>query len=655
MCGLAGLLQSGGVKADEARSRLQAMTDSIVHRGPDDEGHWLDPECGIGLGFRRLAILELSPLGAQPMASATRRYTLLFNGEVYNFVELREELRSQNITPRGGSDTEIILACFEAWGIERSLARFIGMFAIAVWDAQERALTLARDRVGIKPLYFFHRDGVLLFASELKALCRDPAFDSQIDPAAFSDYLRYLFIPAPRSVYKHVRKLPPGHFLKVHDSRALPDPEPYWSLEAAASEGLRSRLTLSDADTIALLEGTLSEAVGIRLRSDVPLGLLLSGGIDSSLVAALAQKQLDRPLRTFSIGFDVAEHDESHHARAVSDHLGTEHTELAVSGDDVLATVPQIASIFDEPLADPSQVPTFLVSKLAREAVTVALGGDGGDELFGGYNRYSAGRDWIHRLGSVPRGMRSPAAAALSAVPAKRWDQLLSLASPALGDRVPRLVGEKIQKLAGMMRSPGEWQMYRTLLAAGWESTDRVTPDELSRVEHPDLLESGFRTLDGAGLMERMMFADQSFYLPDDLLAKVDRTSMAVSLEVRVPLLDHRVIELSWRLPTEMKVRDGTSKWILRELLYRHVPRAIVDRPKVGFTPPIASWLTGGLRDWAGDLIGSDGLKSSGLFDSKAVQRQWRGLQNGRTDLALGLWAIVQWQAWHDEYRPSVG
>lgn len=650
MCGLAGVMDPRGLDPSAGRERLRRMTDAIRHRGPDDSGYFVDPVAGVGLGFRRLSILELSPLGGQPMTSRSGRYRVAFNGEVYNYVELRAQLEARGARFRGGSDTEVLVAAFDEWGIGSAIERFVGMFAMAVWDSRERSLTLVRDRLGIKPLYYTASSGVLLFASELKAIRWDPAFDATVDPIALHAFLRYLFIPAPRTAFEHVKKLPPGHTLTVSDPSSLPDPTPYWSIREVADRGISDPLSLSDADAIALVEDTLSSAVDVRLRSDVPLGVLLSGGVDSSVVAALAQRRLDRPVRTFSIGFDVREHDESRHARAVAEAIGSDHTELVVGGRDVLAKLPTIATIFDEPLADPSQLPTLLVCELARRDVTVGLAGDGGDEVFGGYNRYTAGCRWIERFDAMPTWVRRPAARGIGAVSTTRMADRLGRVLP-----IPRLAGEKLAKMGRMMGESSAADMYRQLLGVGHGSPAHLLANGLARTTVMDPVGSVFDALPSAGLLERMMLVDQESYLPDDLLAKVDRTSMSVSLEIRVPILDHRLVELSWRLPERHKIRAGRGKWILRQVLYRHVPRELVDRPKVGFTPPVADWMINDLSDWAGDVLGSRALRESGLWDNDAVQAMWNDFSNGRRQLALAVWAVLQWQVWSDEYAPRVG
>ena len=627
------------------RAIASRMADAISHRGPDDSGIWVDSAAGIALGFRRLAIVDLSAHGHQPMRSASGRYMIIFNGEVYNHRKLRHELESGGCTFRGNSDTEVILAAFDQWGIERAVQRFIGMFAIAVWDASRRRLCLIRDRLGIKPLFVYHRDGLVSFGSELKALVAGPEFDRTLDTSALTSYLRYLYVPAPESIFRHVVKLIPGHILTIVDPAApLPTSLPFWSAETAAREGQVAQFSGGDEDAVAELETLLTDAVRLRMQADVPLGALLSGGIDSSTVVALMQASADRPVKTFTIGFDQHEFDEAAHARAVAKHLGTDHTELHLTGADALDVIPRLAEMFDEPLADPSQIPTFLVCGLARREVTVALTGDGGDELFGGYNRYIQGEGLIEGFQRWPGLLRRLSASSLTSVSPRTWNRMRDTLRPIfpVAGRT-RLLGEKMHKLGGLLRAESTQGMYRSLLSA-WQDPENLVVGGVAS-GNPD----GARDTDSQfALMERMMLADQTSYLPDDLLAKVDRASMAVSLEARVPILDHRVVEFSWRLPRKFKVRDGRGKWILREILYKHVPRALVDREKMGFSVPLAQWLSGPLRNWAGDLLHSD--QTEGFLRSSVVHTEWDRFLAGDSTNAAGIWAVVMFRAWQDRW-----
>jgi asparagine synthase (glutamine-hydrolysing) len=645
MCGLTGFFSNRNQGSDEMRAVAARMADAIVHRGPDDSGVWVDSGAGIALGFRRLAIVDLSAQGHQPMRSASGRYIIVFNGEVYNHRSLRRELESDGCRFRGHSDTEVILAAFERWGIERATRRFVGMFAIGVWDVSRQELSLIRDRLGIKPLFVYHRDGLVSFGSELKALLAGPEFDRTLNTSALTSYLRYLYVPAPQSIFRHAFKLLPGHILTIADPAApIPASVPFWSAETVAGAGQAAQFSGGDDEAVAELETVLSDAVRLRMQADVPLGALLSGGIDSSLVVALMQASADRPVKTFTIGFDQREFDEAAHARAVAKHLGTDHTELHLTGRDALAVIPRLAEMFDEPLADPSQIPTYLVCELARREVTVALTGDGGDELFGGYNRYIHGERLIAGFERWPSVLRRLSASGLTSVSPRAWNRMrdsLRPAFPAAG--APRHLGEKIHKLGGLLRAGSTPDMYRSLLSAWQDPENLVVGGVATRT--PAFAANGDSRF---GLIERMMRADQTSYLPDDLLAKVDRASMAVSLEARVPILDHRVVELSWRLPRKFKVRDGRGKWILRQILYKHVPQAMVDREKMGFSVPLAQWLAGPLRNWAGDLLVSEG--TGGLLRGTLVRSEWDKFLAGDSTNAAGIWALVMFRAWQKRW-----
>jgi asparagine synthase (glutamine-hydrolysing) len=647
MCGFAGILTSAAFSRDELAAHAGRMSGALAHRGPDDSGIWVDERAGIALGFRRLAILDVSPQGHQPMASASGRFVVAFNGEVYNFAELRRELEPFGHRFHGQSDTEVILAAFEQWGIGKAVRRFVGMFAMAVWDSHRRELTLFRDRLGKKPLYIHHQPGLISFGSELKALVAGPSFDRALDYDALASYFRYLYVAAPRTIFRKTTKLPAAHLLTIATpDAALPAPQCYWSLEDAARRGLADRFAGSDEEAVDELDRLLGDAVRCRLRSDVPLGALLSGGIDSSTVVAFMQEASSRPVRTFTIGFSEEAFNEAGHASRVATHLGTEHTELVLTGEDACELVPRMAEIFDEPFADPSQLPTLLVSQLARRHVTVALCGDGGDELFAGYNRYVYGARVIPRVNRIPRAVRRVLSAGLGVVPAATWEhapRYVTTLLPVSGQRV----GEQIQKLGTLMSAGSAGEMYQSLLSA-WQR-----PHELLRASshHHDRNSRIVNEGEPADLLDRMMLADQMMYLPDDLLAKVDRASMAVSLEVRAPILDHRVVEFSWRLPPAMKVRGACGKWILRQVLYRRVPKSIVERPKMGFSVPIDRWLRGPLREWAESLVHQDGPADSGILNTAAVAAAWNDLQAGRRKAGAALWAVLMFQAWRARWQ----
>ena len=643
MCGIAGFLDAGSRETMPYEALLSRLTDTIANRGPDDAGAWADAERGVALGHRRLSILDLSPDGHQPMTSASGRFVMVYNGEVYNFADLARTLEGKGHRFRGHSDTEVMLASIEEWGIEASLERFIGMFAFALWDRETRTLTLARDRFGIKPLYYGTQAGVFLFGSELSALAAHPAFGAEIDRDALADFLRMSYVPAPRTIYTGIRKLRPGHALTVcRDGDAVVlDERPYWSLEATVAAARADPFTGTDD---AALDAVLRDAVRLRMIADVPLGAFLSGGIDSSLVVALMQAQASQPVKTFTIGFADAAYDESPHARAVAAHLGTDHTELTLGSADVLSGVAQLGAMYDEPFGDSSALPTFLVSALARDHVTVSLSGDGGDELFGGYNRHlEAPRLW-RALARVPLGARRAAARALGAL-ARRPDLVDRLNASAPARLRVRTPATKLAKLAGVVAASSENDVYRRLVTV-WDA-----PEGIVRGGQATWAPPSAPWLDALGGAERMMALDALTYLPDDILTKVDRASMAVSLEARVPLLDHRVAALAWRLPLAMKIRDGEKKWLLRRVLDRYVPRAIMERPKMGFALPLGDLLRGPLRPWADDLLAPDRLDADGLLDPAAVARLRADHDAGHPAVEYGLWNVLMFQAWRDATR----
>jgi asparagine synthase (glutamine-hydrolysing) len=648
MCGFAGFLATADQSSDALAYSVRKMIEPITHRGPDASGTWVDERAGFALGFRRLAIIDVSPAGHQPMRSASGRFVIAFNGEVYNFENLRDELEPHGAVFQGHSDTEVILAAFEQWGIVPSLKRFVGMFAMAVWDTERRELTLVRDRLGKKPLYIYREPGLVTFGSELKALFAGPSFDRAIDQEALSSYLRYLYVPAPRTIFKHARKLPQAHVLQLVDPGApLPAPKPYWSVRQAALDGLANPLGGSEEDRLEALDGMLKDAVRCRMRSDVPLGALLSGGVDSSAVVALMQEQAGRPVKTYTIGFADESYDEAKHAAAVAKHLGTDHTELCLTGTDTHELVQRLPGIFDEPFADPSQLPTLLVSQLARQQVTVALSGDGGDEVFAGYNRYVVGTRVLPRLNRLPGVLRRPIGAGIERVPVAAWDRMHAMASQFVSRAPMPHFGERLHKIGQVMHASSIGGMYQSLMSAGWQRPEQI-------VRHQAMDEPAEQLLDGeepGHLLDRMMLVDQMVYLPDDLLAKLDRASMAVSLEVRAPLLDHRVVELSWRLPRSLKLRGQVGKWALRQLLYRRVPQSLIDRPKMGFSVPIDRWLRGPLRPWAESMLADATRERDEWLDPAAVSRGWKRLIDGEPAAGLSIWAVVMLQAWRVTWR----
>jgi asparagine synthase (glutamine-hydrolysing) len=650
MCGIAGMLGPPGDPLERA-AMAGKMAATLVHRGPDDFGCWADPKGEAAFGFQRLSILDLSPEGHQPMTSGDGRYTIVFNGEIYNFAALKEELEAAGCSLRGRSDTEVLLTSIARWGIEDAVPRLWGMFAFGVWDGRERVLHLVRDRLGKKPLYYGWQGGSFLFGSELKALRAHPDFRASIDRDALVSYLRFSYVPAPRSIYEDVRKLPPASWVTIHPDRPeqMPDPQRYWDPVAVALAGQEDPLLLSDEDATSELEKLLADAVRLRSIADVPLGAFLSGGIDSSTVVALLQAQSELRVSTFTVGFDASGYDESAQAKIVARHLGTDHTELRVTPEDTRAVIPRLAELYDEPFADSSQIPTFLVSELARRRVTVALSGDGGDEVFGGYNRYVAGTRLWRRLDGVPLAIRRGAAGLAEAIPLRVWDRTGAAADRLLpATRRGLISGDSVHKLATVLELGSVDEMY-TRLVSTWPD-----PGRLVRGGHEPELPWRAVKANLPDPAHRMMLFDLLGYLPDDILAKVDRASMGASLEVRAPLLDHRVVEFAWRLPLRQKIRGGESKWLLRRLLERHVPRSLVDRPKHGFGIPIDAWLRGPLRQWAEDLLSEQRLEREGFFDPAPVRSAMREHLQGRKNRQYELWAVLMFQSWLDQQQ-SVG
>ncbi len=639
MCGFAGSL--GYSKCDE--NSLRRMVSTLYHRGPDDQGLWFDQSAAIGLVHARLSILDLSTAGHQPMSSACGRYVIVFNGEIYNHLKLRGELEQsgQVLNWRGHSDTETLLAGFHAWGIEATLQKSVGMFAFAVWDKQTHTLTLARDRLGEKPLYYGWQDDTFLFGSELKALKAHPAFLAEIDRDALAAFMRYSFIPAPQSIYRGIHKLLPGTLLSVRVDMYTTrlKPVPYWSLLGAARQSLQAPFTGSDAEALQELEARLSEAVALQQISDVQIGAFLSGGIDSSTIVALMQAQSTRPINTFTIGFEGLQFNEAVHARAVARHLGTDHTELYMTPEEAREVIPQLPILYDEPFGDSSQIPTFLVSQLARRSVTVSLSGDAGDELFGGYNRYA----WTRKLLKVPPPLRRMLAAGLTALSPAQWDRIYSTMQPMLPSLLRvRMPGDKAHKLSQVLEVDSDAAIYQRLVST-WPNPDTVV---LGGRDPMNLSHAWDELTDFNALEYRMMALDALTYLPDDILCKVDRAAMGVSLETRVPFLDHRVVEYAWRLPLHMKIRNGQGKWILRQLLYKYVPKGLVERPKMGFGVPIDVWLRGPLREWAEDLLSEARLKREGFFNPMPIRQKWAEHLSGQRNWQYHLWNGLMFQAW---------
>ncbi len=641
MCGIAGFVGASNIGGGNVDTVAEAMATSLAHRGPDDQGIWIDAAAGTALVHRRLSIIDLSPAGHQPMLSADERFVISYNGEVYSYQPIAAEFAARGHKFRGHSDTEVILESFAQNGVEPTLKRMIGMFAIALWDRRERTLTLMRDRLGIKPLYWAKFGNLFLFGSELKALRAHSGWTPRIDRNAVAAFMRHNYIPAPHTIYEGVHKLEPGTVLTL-PWNGEPRITSFWDARAVARNGVNHALQGSDAELIEQLEELLRDAVGRRMIADVPLGAFLSGGVDSSTVVALMQAARPGKVKTFSIGFDIPGFDEAPYATAVARHLQTEHTELMVTSDQALDVIPRLPEWYDEPFADSSQIPTYLVSAMTRRHVTVALSGDGGDELFAGYNRYQLTQQFWRTLSLMPHAMRKGAAAALTAITPDRWTSLLS----ALPSRLrPPQAGDKVHKVASVLKLDSADAVYRRLVSH-WEPSDvmlraqepaSILDDEKVRREFPDLL-------------SRMQFLDLVTYLPDDILTKVDRASMAVALEARVPLIDHRVVEFAWHLPQEAKVRGGTSKWLLRQVLYRHVPPALIERPKMGFGIPLGEWLRGPLRGWAESLISEERLRQAGLLDAALVNRYWQEHLDGRRNWQYLLWNVLMLEAWREHW-----
>lgn len=652
MCGFAGFV--GNKTINSSRSVLERMVARIEHRGPDDSGVWLDKDVGVSLAHRRLAIMDLSPAGHQPMVSASNRYVIVYNGEIYNHMEIRRELDKSeySFSWRGHSDTETLLAGIDAWGIEAILKKCVGMFALALWDRKKHCLILARDRVGEKPLYYGWQGEVFLFGSELKALKEHPAFVGEINRNALTLLLRHNYIPSPYSIYKKINKLLPGTILKLEvrngqlREEGQPEPEPYWSLSNVVAGYADNPLVIGDSEAQEELDRLLRDSIRMQMIADVPLGAFLSGGIDSSTIVALMQAQTNQPIKTFTIGFNEKRYNEAAHAKAIAMHLGTEHTELYVSPRKALDVIPKLPRLYDEPFSDSSQIPTFLVSEMTRQHVTVSLSGDAGDELFGGYNRYFWAKNIWNKIGYMPMPMRKMAVKGINKFSPELLNQLLGSIFRYLPSRF-RVTnpGDKAHKLAEILDASGSDEIYWRLVSHWKQPSDVV----VGAVEPETVLTNKVNWPKLNNLEYRMMYLDSMSYLPDDILTKVDRAAMGVSLETRIPFLDHRLIEYAWSLPLSMKIRNGQGKWLLRQLLYKYVPKKLIERPKMGFGIPIDSWLRGPLREWAEELLKESRLKQEGFFNPKLIRKKWLEHLSGQRNWQYHLWDVLMFQAWLSE------
>lgn len=657
MCGIAGLLVAGNSARGDLGAVARRMVEPLTHRGPDAGDVWSDPDAGMALGHRRLSILDLSAEGMQPMHSRDGRYVVVFNGEIYNHSELRKELEGQGaaVAWRGHSDTETMLAAIAHWGLEAAVSRFTGMFAFALWDRRERVLHLVRDRLGEKPLYYGWVKNAFVFGSELKALRAHPAWHGEINRDALAVYARLSYIPAPHSIYRGVFKLMPGTMVRVesrdvfaNDGTTRMEPlaaHTYWSVVQVATDGIANPFIGGDAEAAEQLESILKQSIKRQMVADVPLGAFLSGGVDSSTVVALMQAQADRPVKTFTIGFNEPWYDEAVYAKAVARHLGTEHTELYVTPKETMAVIPNLPTMYDEPFSDSSQIPTFLVSQLARRHVTVSLSGDGGDELFAGYNHYFRCQRIWNAISWMPHWLRNTTSVMLRLLPPQAWDVFIFALNPLLPTKTKlRHAGDKLYKLAEAITARRQDELYLHLISL-WKQ-----PDSLVQGGHePEtVLTDRSHTADLHDFTHSMTLADMRVYLPDDILAKLDRAGMAVSLETRVPMLDHHVVEFSWRLPLSMKIRNGQGKWLLRRVLDKYVPRTLIDRPKMGFSVPIDDWLRGPLRAWAEELLSEHRLRQDGFFRHEPIRRKWREHLTGNRNWQYYLWNILMFQSWFE-------
>jgi asparagine synthase (glutamine-hydrolysing) len=650
MCGICGFIDCSGRNergVGYLNRNVELMTESLIHRGPDDVGQWVDHINRIALGHRRLAIQDLSISGHQPMQSSSSRYILVFNGEIYNFKILKIELIERGVTFRGNSDTEVLLACFEEWGIERSLKKIVGMFALALWDKADNVLTMARDRLGEKPLYYGWQGRTFMFGSELKALKENPDWNGEIDRNALQLFMRYSYIPAPHSIYVGIKKLLPGTFVQYHFNEGqckignMPEPRVFWSGKEVAEAGVSSLFHYTEKQAVDALEILLGETIQEKIISDVPFGAFLSGGIDSSVVVSLMQANNAQTINTFTIGFHESSYDEAKYAKSIAAHLGTNHTELYVTPRLAMDVIPKLPILYDEPFSDSSQIPTFLVSEMTKQHVTVALSGDGGDELFGGYNRYFLGQALWENVSYVPSVVLQFLSRFITRVSPQMWDQLgryFRKITPQLKNNA----GDKLYKLAELLTVKTQDEMYQHFVSHWKYSEALIIGAQIPYKECTDTTSlTGLKEF-----IEQMQLMDMLGYLPDDILTKVDRAAMGVSLETRTPFLDHRVVEFAWRIPLSMKIRNGQGKWILRQLLYKYIPKELIERPKMGFGVPIGSWLRGPLREWAESLLDESRLMNEGYLNPDPIRKKWVEHLSGKRNWQYHLWDVLMFQAW---------